>query len=104
MPGPGAAPPYKPARSRRGRSGDREPPPCDRRHREHCGRGWYSSRMPATGFEDFANECIGIARRARGTRDGDAMWRMARAWLLIVQVMARREGQAEPAPLRAIYR
>ncbi len=65
-------------------------------------QGRYSSRMPATEFEDFANECIGIARRARGTRDGDAMWRMARAWLVIAQVMAELKGEAEAATRRAI--
>jgi len=52
--------------------------------------------------EDFANECIRIARRAQGSRDGEAMWRMARAWLVIAQVMAELEGAAEAATRRAI--
>ena len=53
-------------------------------------------------FEDFANECIRIARRAQGSRDGEVMWRMARAWLVIAQVMAELEGAAEAATRRAI--
>jgi len=58
--------------------------------------------MPAIEFEDFANRCISIARRTRGMRDGDGMWRMARAWLVIAQVMAELEGNAEAATRKAI--
>jgi hypothetical protein len=53
-------------------------------------------------FEDFANECIRIARRARRSRHGEAMWRIARAWLVIAQVMAELEGEAEAATRKAI--
>jgi hypothetical protein len=58
--------------------------------------------MQATQFEDFANECIGIAQRARCTRDGDALWRLARAWLIIAEVMAELSGEVEPAAHEAI--
>ncbi len=102
MPGPGAAPAVQarpqPSRPIRGPGAAALRPASQGTLR----LGWYSSRMPATEFEDFANECIGIARRARGTRDGDAMWRMARAWLVIAQVMAELKGEAEAATRRAI--
>ncbi len=53
-------------------------------------------------FEDFANECIRIARSVQRSRDRIVMWRMARAWLVIAQVMAELEGEAEAATRRAI--
>jgi hypothetical protein len=58
--------------------------------------------MQATQFEDFANECIGLAQRAQSTRDGDALWRLARAWLILAQVMAEIKCEAEPATRKAI--
>jgi len=58
--------------------------------------------MPTMEFEDFANECIRIARSVQRSRDRIVMWRMARAWLVIAQVMAELEGEAEAATRRAI--